>query len=213
MDDIYYACEDTSEGVALTVGQPVEVLDISDGDLWLVKTVDPKTGKAVEGMVRASSLVPTPPSKTSGQNGKVNGVNEQGPPHPSTTAAVMPGSLFGGYEPPKSMIFGKLEVVERPVMETEQDQDTKATALEPAPPSLPHTSSSSSVPVIRLQSPEAVGELQKLQEASVNSSDRLDEFDPVEMYVAIADFEATEESNISLRAGEHVQVGVAFDVM
>ena len=208
MDDIYYAREDTSEGVPLVVGQPVEVLDVSDGDLWLVKTVDPKTGKPVEGMVRASSLVPTPPSKAPG---KVNGVNEQGRPHPSTTAAVMPGSLFGSYEPPKSMIFGKPEVVER--TETEQDKGAKVTASEPAPPPPPHTSSSSSVPVIRLQSPEVVDELQKLQEASVNSSGRLDEFDPVEMYAAIADFEAAEESNISLRAGEHVQVGVVIVVM
>lgn len=38
---------------------------------------------------------------------------------------------------------------------------------------------------------------------------KLDEFDPVEVYVAIADFEATEEANISLTAGQHVQVGGA----
>jgi len=29
----------------------------------------------------------------------------------------------------------------------------------------------------------------------------------VEVYVAIADFEATEETSISLTAGQHVQVG------
>ena len=44
---------------------------------------------------------------------------------------------------------------------------------------------------------------------SVPGSMKLDEFDPVEVYVAIADFEATEEANISLTAGQHVQVGGA----
>ena len=34
----------------------------------------------------------------------------------------------------------------------------------------------------------------------------LEDFDPVEMYIAIADFVAIEESNISLQAGQCVQV-------
>ena len=34
----------------------------------------------------------------------------------------------------------------------------------------------------------------------------MEEFDPVEMYVAIADFEAVEDSSISLAAGQGVEV-------
>ena len=41
------------------------------------------------------------------------------------------------------------------------------------------------------------------------SSTQLEDFDPVELYIAIADFEAAEEGSISLVAGQHVQVGGA----
>ena len=36
----------------------------------------------------------------------------------------------------------------------------------------------------------------------------MEDFDPVEVFVAIADFKGTEESNVSLRAGQCVQVRV-----
>ena len=39
------------------------------------------------------------------------------------------------------------------------------------------------------------------------STEKLDDFDPVEVYVAIADFYAAAENNISLSIGQHVQVG------
>ena len=39
----------------------------------------------------------------------------------------------------------------------------------------------------------------------------LEEFDPVEVYVAIADFKGAEESNVSLRAGQCVQVSPESD--
>ena len=42
------------------------------------------------------------------------------------------------------------------------------------------------------------------------SSTQLEDFDPVELYAAIADFEVSEESSISLAAGQHVQVGGAM---
>ena len=38
----------------------------------------------------------------------------------------------------------------------------------------------------------------------------VDDFDPVEVYVAIADFEAAEESNVSLSAGQCVQVRLKY---
>ena len=38
------------------------------------------------------------------------------------------------------------------------------------------------------------------------SEDSIADFDPIDLYVAIADFEASEHGNISLRAGDHVQV-------
>ena len=218
VEDIYYACEDTAhmEGLLpLTYGQAVEILDISDGDLWLVKTVDAATGKSVEGMVRASSLVSTPPGppKQNGatpppqqnggmplpqQNGTVVGEPLE-PAQVSATTAVLPGSLFGRYEPPRSMIFGKPVVKDGEIVDMEEAVEREASVSEQAPPP--------SMPVIRLQSPEAAAELLRLQEASVNSQQRLDDFDPVEMYVAIADFEATEESNVSLKAGQRMQVG------
>lgn len=34
----------------------------------------------------------------------------------------------------------------------------------------------------------------------------MDDFDPVEVYIAIADFEGLEDANISLTAGQWVQV-------
>ena len=37
----------------------------------------------------------------------------------------------------------------------------------------------------------------------------MEDFDPMEMYVAIADFEGVEKSNVSLRAGQCVQVRFA----
>ena len=192
--------------LVLTYGQAVEVLDISDGDLWLVKTVDAATGKSVEGMVRASSLVstpPGPPEQNGGmplpqQNGTVVGEPLEHA-QVSATTAVLPGSLFGRYEPPRSMIFGKPVVKDGEIVDMEEAVEREASVLEQAPPP--------SMPVIRLQSPEATAELLRLQEASVNSQQRLDDFDPVEMYVAIADFEATEESNVSLKAGQRMQVG------
>ena len=187
------------------------MLDISDGDLWLVKTVDSATGKPVDGLVRRSCLVPKPPSKVVPvQNGMESAVSEpvehsgkvqlRGQPPPSSaTAAVMPGTLFGKYDPPQSMIFGKPQVKDGEIANVEQAMKKDTPISEQAPPP---------VPVIRLQSPAADTELQRLQEASVSPQVQLDEFDPVEMYVAIADFQASEESNISLKAGEHVQVGM-----
>ena len=227
VEDIYYSCEDTSlsspnDGLlSMTYGQAVEVLDISDGDLWLVKTVDPTNGKPVEGMVRRSWLVSKPPPpyppKVVGpvQNGlepdqERNGIGGHGdkvqlrghpPPTSSAPSAMLPGTLFGVYEPPSSMIFGKPDVNEGdiPIVE-ESIKKATPTTKEP----LPERDCD-----IQLQV-TADDELQRLQDASVNSQIRLDDFDPVvvETYVAIADFLAAEESNISLRAGERVQVSI-----
>ena len=212
MDDVYYARVTVGRrkgGVSLAVGQAVEVLDISDGDFWLVSTVDSGTGREEEGMVAQDNLTPTPPTKTQGPGGRVNGVGNEGAAPSSSssnTAAVLPGALFGHYEPPKSMVFGKPELEERGGGEEEgrRMEDTHAPVATETP-----GDGKGPAPVIRLQSTEMVDELLKLQEASVNPSVQLDQFDPVEVYVAIADFEGTEDSNISLRAGKHVQVGVA----
>ena len=202
----------------MAYGQPVEVLDISGGDLWLVKTVDSSTGKPVEGLVKQSSLVSKPPpkaapaengmetrqngdavSKPAGQSDKVH-LRGHPPPSSSSTAAVMPGTLFGTYEPPQSMIFGTPQVKDEEIPSIDQSVKKDTPPLEHLPPP--------SLPTVNVESPVAANELQKLQEASVNSQVQLDDFDPVEMYVAIADFQALEESSISLRAGEHVQVSV-----
>ena len=218
MDDVYYAREAVSGrkgGVSLAAGQAVEVLDISDGDFWLVRTVDPSTARE-EGMVASSNLSPTPPTKTRERGGRVKGVSNEGvaSSSSSSTAAVMPGALFGRYEPPKSMVFGKPELEERggedvEVERTEEGkkrEDTHAFVAMEMPGEREDPSPKDPAPVIRLQLTEVVDELQKLQETLVNPSVQLD---PVEVYIAIADFKGTEDSNISLRAGEHVQVGVA----
>lgn len=202
----------------LAYGQPVEVLDVSGGDLWLVKTVDSATGKPVEGLVRRSTLVSKPPPKAApaenGMETRQNGnavskpvrqsdkVHLRGhpPPSSSSTAAVMPGTLFGTYEPPQSIIFGTPQVKDEEIPSIDQSVKKDTPPLEHLPPP--------SVPTVSVQSPTAANELRKLQEASVNSQVQLDDFDPIEMYVAIADFQALEESSISLKAGEHVQVSV-----
>ena len=204
----------------------MEVLDISDGELWLVKTVDKATGNSVEGLVRQSWLVSKPPPSrppASLQNGmelQQNGSVEIGkgtvgladrvqlrghpPPTSSAPAAVLPGTLFGIYEPPKSMIFGKPEVSQRDIPIIEQAIEKATPILNQAPPT---SDQAPPLPVPVLSEP-ASDELKRLQDASVNSHIPLDSFDPVEVYVAIADFDASEESNISLRAGDHVQVSV-----
>ncbi len=41
----------------------------------------------------------------------------------------------------------------------------------------------------------------------------LEDFDPVEIYIAIVDFVAVEESNISLTGGQCVQVGTRRGVV
>lgn len=197
----------------------MEVLDISGGDLWLVKTVDSATGKPVEGLIKRSSLLSKPPPKAAPvENGMDTRQNISKPVehsdkvhlrgHPplssSSTAAVMPGTLFGTYEPPRSMLFGTPQVKDEDIPTIEQSvKDTPP--LEHLPPP--------STPTVSVQSPVAATELEKLQEASVNSQVQLDDFDPIEMYVAIADFQALEESSISLRAGEHVQVSVVSYVI
>ena len=202
-------------------GQPVEVLDISGGELWLVKTTDPATGRTAEGLVRASWLTTKPPPSNTGpiqngteplqQNGDIgigeyvgmdaNRVHLRGHPPPtlSAPASVLPGALFGTYEPPKSMVFGKPEV-EMPIEEESVMKITPTT--EPALP----TNSVQAPPL----PPKGVSggdkELEKLQDMSVSFHVQLDTFDPVEVYVAIADFTAAEETSISLSAGQHVQV-------
>ena len=224
-----------NEGLlSLAYGQSVEVLDASGGDLWLVKTTDTASGKTSEGLVQRFWLTPKPPppreNVTLVQNGTEphpphqngdTGMSELQPgrdtdrvqlrghplPTSSAPAAVLPGTLFGVYEPPKSMIFGKPEVNEGdiPVIEDSIKISTPTTKqvppmiLEQAP--TPHKSEEEAKTATA-----ADDELQRLQVASVNSQVQLDNFDPVEMYVAIADFDAAEDSNISLRAGEHVQV-------
>ena len=221
VEDVYYSSEDTSSAdthglVPLTYGQAVEILDISDDRLWLVKTTDPATGKPAEGMVRPSSLVPKPPPPRPHKTGPFQNGMEQGhlepgnvdkvqlrghpPPVSSAPEAMLPGKLFGVYEPPPSMIFGKPDVSKRdiPIVEESIKQATPLTQQAPPLPKRDYTT--------QVQDDE----LRRLQDASVNSQIRLDDFDPVvvETYVAIADFEAAEESNISLKAGEHVQVSV-----
>ena len=215
IEDVYYACEDTTRVakrglLPLAYGQAAEVLDISDGDLWLVKTADPTTGKPVEGLVRRSWLTAKPPppiqngaEPQQNENVAVSGI-EPGrtdkvqlrghpPPTSSAPAAVMPGTLFGIYEPPKSMIFGKPHVKDGEITSVEQAiKKATPTVQQATPPPVPAASD----------------ELQRLQDTSVNSEVQLDTLDPVEMYVAIADFQASEESSISLKAGDHVQVGV-----
>ena len=218
----------------LAYGQPAEVLDISGGDLWLVKTTDSASGKTAEGLVRQSWLSPKPPPPQTNtgpvqngtepppqQNGDIaagelpardtDKVHLRGhpPPTSSAPAAVLPGALFGVYEPPKSMIFGKLEVNEGDIPIVEESIEKATPTTEQAPP----TTSAEAPPSAKSEQERgavaaaaAEDELQRLQVASVNSQVQLDSFDPVEMYVAIADFAAAEESNISLRAGEHVQV-------
>ncbi len=62
VEDVYYTTRPyKTSHVSLVRGQPIEVLDISGGNYWLVKTVDPQTGKALEGMIPSSYLTPTPP--------------------------------------------------------------------------------------------------------------------------------------------------------
>ena len=122
VEDVYYAQEDYQSrggGVSLTFGQAVEVLDISDGDMWLVKTVDSQTGKVIEGMVPSQCLVPRPPGldrtpehleaetgqeipqlKSSPASADAQPVN-----HESSNVAVMPNSLFRAYEPPQSLLL------------------------------------------------------------------------------------------------------------
>ena len=224
VEDIYYAQKDTTHTsgaglLPLTYGQAVEVLDVSDGDLWLVKTVDAATGKAVDGLVRRSCLVSKPPPSkvppvqngtetqqnvnmgdrepAGGWAGKVQ-LRGHPPPSSSATAAVMPGSLFGVYEPPRSMIFGKPHVNEREIATVEQAVKKDAPILEQAPPlseKAPPT-----LPIIRLESPS---DYDRVQDPSVSPHTHSDD---IETYVAIADFHASEESNISLKAGEQVQV-------
>ena len=239
VEDVYYSCEDTPHSTAtegllsLVYGQSVEVLDASGGDFWLVKTTDPASGKTAEGLVRQSWLTPKPPPPRTNtgpvqngtesyphQNGDIgmgespgkgtDRVHLRGHPLPTSSApaAILPGTLFGVYEPPKSMIFGKPEVNEGDVPVVEESIKKATPTTKQAPPAIfeqAPTPLKSETEVTAT----ADDELQRLQVASVNSQVTLDTFDPVEMYVAIADFEAAEESNISLRAGEHVQVSQA----
>ncbi|CAI8009155.1 SH3 and PX domain-containing protein 2A, partial [Geodia barretti] len=224
-----------NEGLlSLAYGQSVEVLDASGGDLWLVKTTDTASGKTSEGLVQRFWLTPKPPppreNVTLVQNGTEphpphqngdTGMSELQPgrdtdrvqlrghplPTSSAPAAVLPGTLFGVYEPPKSMIFGKPEVNEGDIPVIEDSIKISTPTTKQAPPMIleqaptPHKSEEEAKTATA-----ADDELQRLQVASVNSQVQLDNFDPVEMYVAIADFDAAEDSNISLRAGEHVQL-------
>ena len=202
----------------------MEVLDISGGDLWLVHTTDPAEGRTAEGLVRRTWLTSKPPPQRTNaapvqnatepprENGDV-GIGEyvgrdvdkvqlrgHPPPTSSAPAAVLPGTLFGTYEPPKSTIFGKPEVDKRDIPIVEESVEKTTPITEQAPPLPPRTD----------KGVGSVGaELQRLQEASVSSQVQLDQFDPVELFVAIADFTAAEKSNISLRAGENVQVRAA----
>ena len=119
---MYYAQEDYQArggGVSLTFGQAVEVLDISDGDMWLVKTVDSQTGKVIEGMVPSQCLVPRPPGLDRTPEHLEAETGQEIPPlksspasavaqpgdHESSNVAVMPNSLFGAYEPPRSLLM------------------------------------------------------------------------------------------------------------
>ena len=103
VDDVYYAKQDyhsNKGGVSLWSGQAVEVLDISNGTWWLVKTFDSITGKPLEGLVPASCLVPTPPvEKYEAETGQ----------EVSTNVMVQPSALFGigNYEPPKSLLLAE----------------------------------------------------------------------------------------------------------
>ena len=122
VEDVYYAREDYQSrggGVSLTFGQAVEVLDISDGDMWLVKTVDSQTGKVVEGMVPSQCLVPRPPgldqtpehleAETGQEIPQLKSfpasADTQLGDHKSSNVVVMPNSLFGAYEPPRSLLL------------------------------------------------------------------------------------------------------------
>lgn len=125
VEDVYYAKEDyrgRGGGVSLVVGQPVEVLDISDGDMWLVKTIDSRTGKPTEGLVPSMSLIPKPPGPVQNElfeaetgqevpraeiaKGLADAQsNEHASAKVSTNVMVMPNSLFGTYEPPKSLLL------------------------------------------------------------------------------------------------------------
>ena len=128
MEDVYYANEDyrgRGGGLSLTFGQAVEVLDISDGDMWLVKTVDSQTGRPTEGLVPSMSLVPKPPGPVRnelfeaetgqevpqteiGEDANASADTQPGEhanPKVSTNVMVMPNSLFGTYEPPQSLLI------------------------------------------------------------------------------------------------------------
>ena len=234
---MYYSCEDTPQSAAnkgllsLAYGQSVEVLDASGGDLWLVKTTDTASGKTSEGLVQRSWLTPKPPpprnNVTPVQNGTEPHPSHQNgdtglqpgrdtdmvqlrghpPPTSSAPAAVLPGTLFGVYEPPKSMIFGKPEVNEGDIPVVEDSIKKSTPTTKQAPPTILEQAPTPLKSEEEVKAATAADdELKRLQVASVNSQVQLDNFDPVEMYVAIADFEAAEDSNISLRAGEHVQV-------
>ena len=241
IEDIYYSNEDTpqspsNEGLlSLTYGQSVEILDVSGGDLWLVKTTDTTAGKTAEGLVKQSWLSPKPPPPRKNIAAPVQNVSElhrhqngdirinqsqpgrdpdkvqlrgHPPPISSAPAAILPGTLFGVYEPPKSMIFGKPEVNEGDIPTVEESIKQPSPTTKQAPPMILEQAPTplKSEDGTTTTTSTADDELQRLQVASVNSQVQLDNFDPVEIYVAIAHFEAAEESNISLRAGERVQV-------
>lgn len=135
VDDIYYAKQEyqgIEEGISLQFGEPVEVLDISDGRYWLVKSIEPTTGKPIEGLVPSAILVPHPPRRQVEQYEAETGqevpraegeISESaGPPQMSTNLMVMPNSLFGGYKPPRSLLMD----------EPCADLTSETTGLEPA---------------------------------------------------------------------------------
>ena len=83
-----------------------------------MKTVDPHTGKPLEGMVPSASLVPRPPTPEAetGQqvpkpDNKTTPTTNTEPSKASTNKMVQPSSLFGsgerGYEPPRSLLLAE----------------------------------------------------------------------------------------------------------
>ncbi len=123
MEGVYYVTQPyTSRDVSLTLGQPVEVLDISGGNYWLVKTVDPQTGKPLEGMIPSSFLSPTPPVRPmdqlyeaeTGQKVKQPTVSMESP-GTSLNAVVPPPPAIEKEQMPRQVGDGNLEDTERRV--------------------------------------------------------------------------------------------------